>query len=236
MERLYVNQEMYLRLGAWLKEAPICTLSPATASPRPSTGSIISLTTGVTQPCLPSEAGRVSYKYIVHQGTLPGWAADWVARKGPQGTSVREALIRILLRMWHLAGKGFNLPLVLLAQNCNCAPIQVSRMLAELTSLGFLQCTDATFKQGTKAKTYIAKAELFEDITTLRMATPTKARPKQLPNLAIQGQFYHDCLAALRGGAAALLNWAGTLPNLDRKGQSLVNRMAACEERRRRAG
>jgi len=169
----------------------------------------------------------ISHAYYLAAPTdLPSELRFWAS------TPQRTQLLRILTACWGLQD-GFNLPVNKLAQQLACTPTQASRMLKDLQQLGVLRCTDASYAQGKKAKTYKAAASLLYAIQKHKARVQRGDISPSKPILR-DGKAYGTLLSGLakHTSEAAYLAWAQSLPGCNPERYRDAKRYWQCHERK----
>lgn len=139
------------------------------------------------------ETLKSEHIFKLYEGCMPKYFEDFTS------SDSREIFLRKLIACYGLIkDKGFSLPIPKIAKECDVSAKTISLWIAELISIGCLNCINRKYIPGVRAKTYIAKNELKEFIL---YTTPKKERKKP-PSVIRDGEwnqklfdiawYYHD--------------------------------------------
>ena len=141
-------------------------------------------------------------------------------------------VLKVLQTTFHMAGDGFGISTSVLSKQLGVNHRFISETLKKLQELNLIECKDASYMKGKKARIYIAKWTL-KTIILEKKASYSSAKP--LPTACVRGQTYRMFLSALGKfkDVSKFLEWAYSLPGIELRGRrSMAKAMAKCYERK----
>jgi hypothetical protein len=184
--------------------------------------------------------GQFIYRYT-YRRSLRGLHPDllkWV--KSNANDNRREQLMRLLLSLPGLAKEtGYQLPQKTIATQCTTDQQTISRLLRELTRLGFLECVNERYKVGQRAKAFRSRGHLrtFQLEVIAKSQVRNARKDVALPGAVEPGSWDTALFRAalyVKGDEARYWEWFNRLDgHMDGNRQSKASHALKCAKKGR---